>query len=482
MRGSTRVIPNPKRGPLGRSLVLRVRMRLAPFYWLFTGLCLSPVAVGQLPPKPESAGRETGARPKLFVPQRIHDLGTVLEGDKVTVTWPLENQGTADLVINKTTASCGCTVVQLTEPEKVIAPGASLAFKAVFDSTGRQEEQVKIITVHTNDPVEPELKLELRAKIDYLFEIDPPGLLSLRVIRRGAAAAKTVDIAPGAGRKSVSIRGVELPDDAPLTAQYEPFEARSGTGQRIRFTVSEAAALGTISTTAKVLLTIDGIDRERSIPIRGDVVGDLNWLPRILDATRQPSLPGKKLAPVNVSTTDKTPFEVLGAAAGPLFDVSVEPLKNTPARTEFAVHLTLRDDAPPGPFASILEVRTNSLDQPLVRVPVFGIVAAPIDIEPPMILLRDDGTPKGTRRRVKLQTSTQNKLEVSEWACDNTAVSVTVDREAIARYRHLRYLDVQLSGRLPEGTHNATLRVATTLAGSERLEIPVTIEVLPRKK
>jgi len=306
-------------------------------------------------------------------------------------------------------------------------------------------------------------------------------MLNLRTIRRGATGQKGLDILPGPGRKALTIHSIEIQDDAPLSVQSEPLESRGRAGQRVRFTVNESASLGALNAFAKIRLTVDGVDRERSFPIRGEIVADLTWLPKVIDATRQTSLPGKRLAPVILSSTEKTPFDVVSAAAGPLFDVHIEPNKGPVPRTEFTVALTLRDDARPGPFGTMLDIRTTSLDQPMVSIPVFGIVAAVLEVDPPLVLLRQDGTPNGARRRVKVQAPTTMALDITEVTCDQSAVSVAVDREASARYRHIRFLDVQLSGKLPPGNHQTALRLVTNLAGSEKLEIPVTIEIASGK-
>ena len=435
----------------------------------------------QLPPTPTGTGGEAAPRPQLYVTQRSQELGTIIEGDKATVTWMLENRGNADLVIERTASSCGCTVVQLAESEKVIAPGGSLALKADFDSTNRRDAQAKTVSIHSNDPAEPELRLDFKAKVELLFELEPAGMLNLRTIRRGATGQKGLDIFPGPGRKTLTIHSIEIQDDAPLSFQSEPLEARGRAGQRVRFTVNESASLGALNAFAKVRLTVDGVDRERSFPIRGEIVADLTWLPKVIDATRQTSLPGKRLAPVTISSTEKTPFDVVNAAAGPLFDVNIEPNKILTPRTDYTITLTLRDDARPGPFGVMLDIRTTSLDQPMVSIPVFGIVAAAVEVDPPMVLLRDDGTANGVRRRVKVQAEAATALDITEVTCDQPAVSVVVDREASSRYRHIRFLDVQLSGKLPPGTHQTALHLVTNLAGSERLEIPVTIEVASGK-
>ncbi len=439
-----------------------------------------PVLAGQLPPVPGDKSDAPGPRPQLHVAQRSVDLGTIIEGDKVTVTWLLENRGNADLMIDQTVPSCGCTVVQLAESEKVIAPGKSLTLKAEFDSTNRRDSQAKVVSVYSNDRADPKLQLDFKAKVDLLFETEPAGMLNLRTIRRGAQGMKALDIFPGPGRNSLTLHGIELEDDAPLSFQNEPIEVRGRAGRRILFTVHESASLGPLNAIAKLRLSVDGVDRERSYPIRGEIVADMTWLPKVIDATRQTSLPGKRLAPVVLSSTEKTPFDIVSASAGPLFDVTIEPSKTQP-RTEYTVALTLRNDARSGPFGTTLDIRTTSLDQPQVSVPVFGIVAASLEIDPPVVMLRNDGTPSGIRRRIKVQAATSVDLEITDVACDLPAIKAEVNHKESSRYRHIRFLVVELSGKLPAGTHQATLRMATNVAGSERLEIPVTVEVASAK-
>jgi hypothetical protein len=49
------------------------------------------------------------------VEKRVQDLGKISDGDRPTIAWTLENRGDAELVIDRTQTSCGCTVVQLPE-------------------------------------------------------------------------------------------------------------------------------------------------------------------------------------------------------------------------------------------------------------------------------------------------------------------------------------------------------------------------------
>ena len=431
---------------------------------------------GQLPPTPASQPVSDSPQPKLFVQERTKNLGKILEGDTVPVSWTLENHGDADLIIEKTRATCGCTIVRLAEEDKIIPPGGKLELMVEFNSTSRPGNQRKNIGVYTNDPSEPKLTLVFTANVEMLFKTKPTALLNLRSVRRGESGGKTLDILPGPGRKSVVVRDVELSNNVALTYEIEPLDIDGAMGQRIRFAVPKTAALGSMVTKATLHLSIDGLERTRTIPVRLEVVGDLSWTPKVLDASRQTLVAGRRLAPVTIRGTDKSPFDVIGVTAGPMLEVVWEQITHPPNRSAFSVYLTIRNGVDPGPFATMLEIRTTSLDQPWIGVPVFGIIKAPVQADPPFILLRNDGTPAGHRRRLKLMTFPSDKLDVSKYACDNPAVTVKMDMEASRQHRHIRILIVELTGEVAKGRHEALLTMTTNIKGAERLEIPVTID------
>lgn len=456
---------------------MRLRNRNTFFGLLVCGVMACPVAApAQVPPMPDESSADQKPLPRLVVEKRVHDLGEVVEGDVVTVTWTLENRGTADLVIERTKPSCGCTVVKSSDKDLVIPPGGKLDLTAEFDSARRRGEQHKFVRVESNDPADPKLSLEFTARIKQLYEMIPSGLLNLRLVQRGKPADHTLDVIPAEPDDRLEIENLAWAEKAPITYTVEPLKLRDAVGKRIRFTVTPAASLGSLKATLKMTLSIDGVKKERRVPIRAEVVGDVTVHPKLINAIRLPSPRGKRLAPVTLRSTNRTPFEILGVSAGPLLDASYEPDDRALPGTQYDVMVTIRDDAPAGPFGATLRVRTNSLDQPIVEVPVYGDVAELVTIEPPIILLRADGTPAGTKRRVKIQAQPLETLQITELTCDNQAVEARVDREASARYRHLRYIDVELRGNVADGTHKATLSVTTTVPGAERIEIPVSID------
>lgn len=428
----------------------------------------------QLPPTPTKPIDDQPV-PRMFVGKKIKVLGNVIEGDKVTVTWLLENHGDAPLVIDRTRASCGCTVVKLADDQKTIPPRGSLTLEAEFNSSGRRDLQNKAVTIFTNDPVEPATTLEFRAMVERLFEMKPAGTVNLRSIRRGQSATATLDIVPATGKKRIEVTAIAPEDPAVLAATSEFLKSKNGAGQRIRFVVPATAPVGPFRTSAEVSLRVDGVERQQVVRIWGQVVGPVVWTPKVVDASRHDSRPGKKLTPVTIRSSDDAALDIFEVSAGPLLDAQVEPIGQKQKRTAYRVILTVRDGVPAGPFAAELNVETSSLDQPLVRVPVFGIVAPVVAIDPPIVLFRQDGTLPGSRRRLKLQTAPGAALNLKAISCDHPNVQAVIDAESSAPYNHVRFLDVRLTGEVPPGRQEAVLAIETDVAGAERLEIPVVI-------
>ena len=75
-------------------------------------------------------------------------LGSIKEGETITVNFRFKNTGQKMLVIGEVAASCGCTVPE--KPEKPIAPGEEGVILARFDSNGRIGTNRKVISVFAN--------------------------------------------------------------------------------------------------------------------------------------------------------------------------------------------------------------------------------------------------------------------------------------------------------------------------------------------
>jgi hypothetical protein len=94
----------------------------------------------------------------VYAIDSTYDFGKVSEGEKIEYNFRFVNTGKKLLVIEKASASCGCTIAE--KPEAPIFPGDTGFIKVVFSSFGHSGHNEKRITVLSNAiPAFPILKL-----------------------------------------------------------------------------------------------------------------------------------------------------------------------------------------------------------------------------------------------------------------------------------------------------------------------------------
>ncbi len=91
-----------------------------------------------------------------------HIFGKVNEGEKVGCIFTFKNTGTSDLVIQAATTTCGCTVPEY--DRKPVSPGRTGKIEVVFDTSGRNGIQTKIITIRSN-ATNPVVLLKITAEV-----------------------------------------------------------------------------------------------------------------------------------------------------------------------------------------------------------------------------------------------------------------------------------------------------------------------------
>ncbi|MGE4288015.1 MAG: DUF1573 domain-containing protein [Salinivirgaceae bacterium] len=107
---------------------------------------------------------EKAKAPKIEFNENTFNFGTITQGQSVDYIFEFKNTGKSDLIIRKTKASCGCTVIN---PSKsLLKPGETAELKVKFDSTGKLNRQNKSITVITNDPSQPQVTLRVTGMVE----------------------------------------------------------------------------------------------------------------------------------------------------------------------------------------------------------------------------------------------------------------------------------------------------------------------------
>jgi len=111
------------------------------------------------------------AQPKLFIENSTFDWGTSPEGtDLITHAFVVANRGKDSLRITNIRSSCGCTVG---EYDSVIVPGGTGSVKVKFNKSGRTGSQASNVSIFTNDPENPQVRLTIRGFIQTALDISP---------------------------------------------------------------------------------------------------------------------------------------------------------------------------------------------------------------------------------------------------------------------------------------------------------------------
>lgn len=111
----------------------------------------------------EAAAQSAQGKAVIVFDTLVHDFGTIIEGERVVCYFDYRNDGDADLLITAVEASCGCTTPDWShEPLK---PGEKESLAIIFDASGRNGEQRKLVTVKTNASNQV-VRLTIRANVN----------------------------------------------------------------------------------------------------------------------------------------------------------------------------------------------------------------------------------------------------------------------------------------------------------------------------
>jgi hypothetical protein len=101
------------------------------------------------------------AKTKVTVDSEEFDFGEVIEGEKVTHTYVLKNEGDQPFLISNIFTPCGCTVPSYSK--KPILPGETTNIDVEFNTANKPGLQSKSLDITSN--AEPAIKLSFKAQV-----------------------------------------------------------------------------------------------------------------------------------------------------------------------------------------------------------------------------------------------------------------------------------------------------------------------------
>jgi hypothetical protein len=96
-----------------------------------------------------------------------YDLGTVAKGETATAEIPVRNDGSAPLVVEAVSTSCGCTEATLSSMN--IAAGEQVTLHVSYDSGMHESdegEMERFVFIVSNDPVQPDMMIRFTALVE----------------------------------------------------------------------------------------------------------------------------------------------------------------------------------------------------------------------------------------------------------------------------------------------------------------------------
>lgn len=108
-----------------------------------------------------------GDYPVAVVEPSYYDFGEMAMEDVVEYDFVLRNEGEGVLEVRNIATSCGCAKAEL--EENIIAPGESTILKVIYEpalmSSHTRGEGERIVYLRTNDPVNPQVEVKIKAYV-----------------------------------------------------------------------------------------------------------------------------------------------------------------------------------------------------------------------------------------------------------------------------------------------------------------------------
>ena len=309
-------------------------------------------------------------QPKIVVATPIHDFGPVEKTAKLTHEFEIRNEGTAELRIREARADCACAVATF---DQSIAPGASGKVRVELDPGDLLGPVSKLVTLFTNDPAAPEVRLTLKAAVKPALAMKPGYVRYLYVQKeQTGVVTQTVWATDGADFRIVAVKS---PYDFVKTSFWEakPEERlpdHPGKQWKISTTIEPDAPVGPLAKMVEIT-TDHPRQKDLELPVSGFVRPIIAVTPPSGDLGKR-----KRGEPFNgtlkVQNFATEPIAVTEATSDSKgLGVTLETV--TEGRI-YKVKVILAPDIPVGPFSGTIKIKTASAKIPVIDVPMSGTI------------------------------------------------------------------------------------------------------------
>lgn len=303
---------------------------------------------------------ETASR--IVFEEDSHDFGDIFRGERVSHKFTFSNQGTGDLVIENVKTSCGCTAAA--PSNKTISPGTEAGIEVTFRSDVFRGNTRKTITVNSNDPDRPHYVLTIEANV--LEEVVArPRQVFFEPVKQGQSVTKTVEVVPLTDLKLKIIK-VRVASPA-VKLRYE--KKGEENAYLLEISTKERAPLGRFAGDVQVFTNAKR-QNVLTIPFFGEIISDVSVFPDKISygvVKKGQETLRQVLITIHKKDVRLEKFDV----EPDYFSLNLIPdTKNYFHRLE----IILGKDVPTGRLEGNLKIHTTSKNQPLLTIPIYGVV------------------------------------------------------------------------------------------------------------
>lgn len=167
-------------------------------------------------------------QPDIQFEERVYDFGIAGQEKTIACEFRFVNVGQETLVIESVKTSCGCLAILI--PSKEIPVDADGVIKVSFETGKFKNRQTKNIYVHSNDPDEPEIELEVTGMVKTGIVLDPE-FLSFGDTQKGNAITRTFKII-NLGEEPLVLNRVEVAKDY-FTSKFDSLRDERYMGYKV---------------------------------------------------------------------------------------------------------------------------------------------------------------------------------------------------------------------------------------------------------
>ena len=311
--------------------------------------------------------------PRVEVPEPVKSFGEVPKGQKLQHDYEIRNTGDEDLEITRVAPACGCTVADY---DKVIPPGQSGKIHAEINTAVLGPRSNRQISVYTNDPEHPVVRLAFDAVAVPQIEIFP-GYARYRTVRGEEEPALLKQWLYAPDGKDFEVTGVESPlpyldvsfhkagedEQNPKVSEKAP----GGDQWLLELLLDyNAAPLGAIAQEV-VVHTSHPVQKEVIIPVSGFVRPGMWATPHEIDLGEiEAGEPTRFSVVVKNYLTE--PMEITGVELdGRKVESEVTEVEEG---REYTVWITVEPETAGAPLSGKVRILTSSPKKPVVEVPL----------------------------------------------------------------------------------------------------------------